>query len=204
MSASVCAARATFIAPLSSAASRKRPPAATTTATRAQSSRRGRHDTANHARLQRRTPLRATPGAPRGNIGGGMSAASSRDAAAAVAAGAGAVPPSSASTVLALDFDGVVCDSEPESSISGWKHGEQLWPDVFGAHSADDAIKTRVLGDLKAVRPVVETGFENTLLARALLEELHSVEDIIADWARLMVGSRAPLLNVGCRTRYFI
>lgn len=114
--------------------------------------------------------------------------------AAVIVAAAEAPPPSgSASTVLALDFDGVVCDSEPESSISGWKHGEQLWPDVFGAPSVDDAVKTRVLSELKAVRPVVETGFENTLLARALLEQLpgHSVDDIVAGWGGLMPGLMA-------------
>ena len=105
-----------------------------------------------------------------------------------VAAAADAASDASASTVFALDFDGVVCDSEPESSISGWKHGEQLFPDVFGGR--DDATKDRVLSQLKAVRPVVETGFENTLLARALLEELpgHGVEDIIAGWGNLMPG----------------
>ena len=41
-----------------------------------------------------------------------------------------------ADVVFALDFDGVVCDSEPESSISGWKHGVDLWPEVFGPADA--------------------------------------------------------------------
>ena len=40
----------------------------------------------------------------------------------------------------------------------------------------------------RLVRPVVETGFENTLLARALLEKIHTVDDIIADWGGLMPG----------------
>ena len=90
-----------------------------------------------------------------------------------------------ADVVFALDFDGVVCDSEPESSISGWKHGVDLWPEVFGPA---DAEKGRVLDELRLVRPVVETGFENTLLARALLEKIHTVDDIIADWGGLMPG----------------
>ena len=88
-----------------------------------------------------------------------------------------------ADVVFALDFDGVVCDSEPESSISGWKHGVDLWPEVFGPA---DAEKGRVLDELRLVRPVVETGFENTLLARALLEKI-TVDDI-ADWGGLMPG----------------
>ena len=102
----------------------------------------------------------------------------------AAASSDSAAPPSTASTVLALDFDGVVCDSEPESSISGWKHAAEVWPDVF----ADASQMDRVLEGLKRTRPVVETGFENTLLARAILENLpgFSVEEIIADWGALM------------------
>ena len=104
-----------------------------------------------------------------------MSAVSSRGAlVAASAAAAAAADVSSARTVFALDFDGVVCDSEPESSLSGWMHAAQLWPEVFtpSGEDEDEAAMARVLGALSAVRPVVETGFENTLLARALLEQL--------------------------------
>ena len=89
---------------------------------------------------------------------------------------------STASTVLALDFDGVVCDSEPESSISGWKHAVALWPEVFD----DETQYARVLEGLKRTRPVVETGFENTLLARCILEETHSTDDIINNWGAIM------------------
>jgi hypothetical protein len=107
----------------------------------------------------------------------------------------------SARTVFALDFDGVVCDSEPESSISGWKHGVQLWPDVFPAPSsaASDADMARVLHGLKVVRPVIETGFENTLLARALFERLpgYAAEDIVADWGGLLVGAPVTLISPG-------
>ena len=37
---------------------------------------------------------------------------------------------------------------------------------------------------MRAVRPVVETGYENTTLARALLEKLdgYGVEDILNEW----------------------
>ena len=115
-----------------------------------------------------------------------MSVSPARADRSAAARAAAAVESTGAPTVLALDFDGVVCDSEPESSISGWKHGVELWPDVF----SDETQRDRVLAGLKKVRPVVETGFENTILARALLEELpgHSADDIIADWGGLMPG----------------
>lgn len=36
-----------------------------------------------------------------------------------------------AKDVYALDFDGVMCDSVGESSLSAWKSAEKLWPDVF-------------------------------------------------------------------------
>ena len=89
-------------------------------------------------------------------------------------------------TLFALDFDGVVCDSVGESSLSAWKHGVQLWPEIFDNEGALKE-KERVVLQLRAVRPVVETGYENTILARALLENLdgYDVESIIKDWPRL-------------------
>ena len=70
-----------------------------------------------------------------------------------------------------------------ESSLSAWKHGVELWPEVFDTPEATTA-KPRVLEELRAVRPVVETGYENTTLARALLEKLdgYGVEDILNEW----------------------
>lgn len=93
------------------------------------------------------------------------------------------------STIFALDFDGVVCDSVGESSLSAWKHGLELWPEVFGAPGAE-AEKPRVLDELRRVRPVVETGYENTTLARALLERLpgYGVDEILNDWDGMSGG----------------
>ena len=93
------------------------------------------------------------------------------------------------STIFALDFDGVVCDSVGESSLSAWKHGLELWPEVFGAPGAE-AEKPRVLDELRRVRPVVETGYENTTLARALLEKLpgYGVDEILNDWDGMSGG----------------
>ena len=92
---------------------------------------------------------------------------------------------SSPPELWALDFDGVVCDSCGESSISAWKvsHGRgtpsggvptccrcltkgapslmqaasALWPDVFNTEAAKSK-KAQVLEQMRAVRPVVETG----------------------------------------------
>jgi len=89
-------------------------------------------------------------------------------------------------TLFALDFDGVICDSVSESSLSAWKHSEQLWPELFNAARAREE-KTSVIERLRAVRPVVETGYENTLLCRALLERVegYTVQEILRNWPEM-------------------
>ena len=62
-----------------------------------------------------------------------------------------------AQALWALDFDGVVCDSVGESSLSAWKAATALWPDIFDTDAARDA-KAGILEDMRVVRPVVETG----------------------------------------------
>ena len=84
--------------------------------------------------------------------------------------------------VWALDFDGVVCNSVGESSLTAWKvpsdrsdltaytgippilqdtrafqAAEQHWPDVFKSEQAQSKMK-KVLQDMQTVRPVIETG----------------------------------------------
>lgn len=57
----------------------------------------------------------------------------------------------------AFDFDGVVCDSVGESSLSAWRAAAVQWPDVFRTPEAE-AQQERVVEGMRAVRPVVETG----------------------------------------------
>jgi hypothetical protein len=59
--------------------------------------------------------------------------------------------------VWAFDFDGVVCDSVGESSLSAWRAAAVQWPDVFRTPEAE-AQQDRVVEGMRAVRPVVETG----------------------------------------------
>ncbi len=59
--------------------------------------------------------------------------------------------------VWAFDFDGVVCDSVGESSLSAWKAALKKWPEVFGTPEAQ-AKRDFVLESMRIVRPVVETG----------------------------------------------
>ena len=46
------------------------------------------------------------------------------------AVGAGAGMAGGGRCLWALDFDGVLCNSEPESSASAWRAGLERWPEV--------------------------------------------------------------------------
>ncbi len=59
--------------------------------------------------------------------------------------------------VWAFDFDGVVCDSVGESSLSAWKAALKKWPEIFGTPEAESK-RDSVLEGMRIVRPVVETG----------------------------------------------
>ena len=60
-------------------------------------------------------------------------------------------------SVWAFDFDGVVCDSVGESSLSAWRAAEGKWPDIFGTVEARSQ-QARVVEEMRVVRPVIETG----------------------------------------------
>ena len=87
-------------------------------------------------------------------------------------------------TVLALDFDGVLCDSVMESSATGWRAAAKVWPAVFsGATDADEA---QVAEQMRKTRPVVETGFENFVMARALLEQRCTPGEVLERWDEIL------------------
>ncbi|KAL2649328.1 hypothetical protein R1flu_017456 [Riccia fluitans] len=70
--------------------------------------------------------------------------------------------------LYALDFDGVLCDSCGESSLSAIKAAKERWPELFVG--VDAKTEAWILESMYTVRPVVETGYENVLLVRLLLE----------------------------------
>ncbi|CAM6101228.1 unnamed protein product [Calypogeia fissa] len=94
--------------------------------------------------------------------------------------------------LYALDFDGILCDSCGESSQSALKAAKERWPDIFV--DVDAETEAWLLDSMQTVRPVVETGYENLLLVRLLLEmrrphEQNSpvskgmtVEEILKSW----------------------
>lgn len=66
-------------------------------------------------------------------------------------------------SVLALDFDGVLCDSARETGITGWKAAATLWGDMV------EALPPRPLLERYCrARPVIETGYEAIAMMRLL------------------------------------
>lgn len=76
----------------------------------------------------------------------------------------------SSDDLLALDFDGVICASSGESSYSAVLAAKNLWPSSFQGIEENSDEFDCIKRDLMKVRPVIETGFENVLLARYFLD----------------------------------
>ncbi|CAI9764853.1 unnamed protein product [Fraxinus pennsylvanica] len=97
--------------------------------------------------------------------------------------------------LYALDFDGVLCDSCGESSISAVKAAKVRWPSLFDG--VNSALEDWIVDQMHIVRPVVETGYENLLLVRLLLEmripsirkssvaEGLTIEEILENWFKI-------------------
>ena len=66
--------------------------------------------------------------------------------------------------LIALDFDGVICDSAPENAATAWHCCQRLWPDEFPAGEVPPAQVARFC----AVRPYMETGYEAILMTRLM------------------------------------
>ena len=98
-------------------------------------------------------------------------------------------------SVIALDFDGVLCDSEPELTRSAWRTAVELWPDrmvlaseldpkAAGARRAwvggnwdglkgedEEGLPTWLKEKMRVIRPCIETVYETVLLMRLCVEE---------------------------------
>jgi phosphoglycolate phosphatase-like HAD superfamily hydrolase len=66
--------------------------------------------------------------------------------------------------ILALDFDGVVCDGRPEYFESAWQAYVAAWPGPLTT-----ARPAAVADRFSALRPLIESGWEMPLLVHALL-----------------------------------
>jgi phosphoglycolate phosphatase-like HAD superfamily hydrolase len=68
-----------------------------------------------------------------------------------------------APTILALDFDGVICDGLPEYFATAWQTYCKIWLSSLQTPPAD------LTPQFDRLRPVIETGWEMPVLIRALL-----------------------------------
>ncbi len=66
--------------------------------------------------------------------------------------------------LVALDFDGVICDSAHESALTAWEAFRSLWPEAGGTPPAGYAEA------YVRLRPALETGWENYVLVRLIVD----------------------------------
>lgn len=80
--------------------------------------------------------------------------------------------------ILALDFDGVLCDGRAEYLESSWRAYRELW-------NCSELDLETIAPDFYSLRPVIETGWEMPLLLRALVKGI-SKTDIFENWSSLV------------------
>ena len=80
--------------------------------------------------------------------------------------------------ILALDFDGVVCDGLIEYFEVAWRTYCQIWSPVNDTPPDDLALR------FYRLRPVIETGWEMPVLIKALIEGF-SDDQILQSWTNI-------------------
>ncbi|MBP5638746.1 MAG: ribonuclease III [Victivallales bacterium] len=68
--------------------------------------------------------------------------------------------------ILALDFDGVICDSAAETAASAWHVAHTLWPTQFVLPD----IPSDMTEKFRAARPYLETGFQAIIMLKILMD----------------------------------
>ncbi|MGM3307668.1 HAD family hydrolase [Anabaena sp. WFMT] len=81
-------------------------------------------------------------------------------------------------TILALDFDGVICDGLIEYFEVSWRTYCQIWSSANDTPPDDLALR------FYRLRPVIETGWEMPVLIKALIEGF-SDDKILQEWANI-------------------
>lgn len=84
----------------------------------------------------------------------------------------------SSPTILALDFDGVICDGLIEYFEVAWRTYCQIWSPVDNTPADDLALR------FYRLRPVIETGWEMPVLIKALVDQIPE-EKILQDWVNI-------------------
>jgi phosphoglycolate phosphatase-like HAD superfamily hydrolase len=80
--------------------------------------------------------------------------------------------------ILALDFDGVICDGMGEYFQSSKRTYQKIWTEELSI-SLDD-----LFASFAQLRPVIETGWEMPVLIRALALGI-SAEEILENWSNI-------------------
>jgi phosphoglycolate phosphatase-like HAD superfamily hydrolase len=86
-------------------------------------------------------------------------------------------------TLLALDFDGILCDGLLEYFQAAWRAYCQIWSPPDGT-PPDGTPPDGVAEKFYRLRPVIETGWEMPVVIRAILDGVSEAE-ILADWAAI-------------------
>jgi phosphoglycolate phosphatase-like HAD superfamily hydrolase len=81
-------------------------------------------------------------------------------------------------TILALDFDGVICDGLIEYFEVAWRTYCKIWS------SASDTPPANLASRFYRLRPVIETGWEMPVLIKALIAGI-SDDKILQDWVNI-------------------
>lgn len=81
-------------------------------------------------------------------------------------------------TILASDFDGVICDGMVEYFEVAWRTYCQIWAPTKLIATDDYASM------FYSLRPVIETGWEMPVLIKAIVEGI-SEDNILKDWANI-------------------
>ncbi|YAF98075.1 MAG: HAD family hydrolase [Nodularia sp. CChRGM 3473] len=84
----------------------------------------------------------------------------------------------SSPTILALDFDGVICDGLIEYFEVAWRAYCQIWSPANTTPPDDLALR------FYRLRPVIETGWEMPVLIKVLVDEVPE-EKILQEWANI-------------------
>lgn len=70
-------------------------------------------------------------------------------------------------TIHALDFDGVICDSVIETTITAWRLAKNIWDDMSKSELTQEFID-----DFREIRSFLKTGYEAILIMRLLYLEV--------------------------------
>ncbi|MEH2466664.1 HAD family hydrolase [Nostoc sp.] len=102
----------------------------------------------------------------------------------------------SSPTVLALDFDGVICDGLIEYFEVAWRTYCEIWSPANDTPPDDLALR------FYRLRPVIETGWEMPVLIKALVDGIPD-EKILHEWViiapKLLLNDKLQAREIGAK-----